>query len=77
MKTLRPPKPPTPESQKLAVMEWNQRHPIGIEVIVMRDHGEEFRSRTRSAAWVVGGHTAVVSVDGIAGGYLLNRVRPA
>jgi len=55
---------------------WNAANPIGTRVLVTLDAGSVLRTRTKSAAWMLGGHTAVIKVDGIAGGYLLNRVRP-
>lgn len=61
---------------------WNATHPIGTLVTVRKDSGEVLETRTRSEAWTLGaschgpGHTAVVMVDGIAGGYMLDRVKP-
>ncbi len=62
---------------ELEADRWNAEHPVGTEVLVTRDNGEEERTKTRSEAWVLSGHTAVVMVDGIAGGYLLSRIRAA
>lgn len=59
------------------VLTWNADNPVGAEVIVTKDDGTELRTKTRSEAWVLSGHTAVVMVEGIAGGYLLARVRRA
>jgi hypothetical protein len=58
------------------VAAWNARNPVGTRVSVRRDNGTALLSATCSEAWVLGGHTAVVMVDGISGGYLLNRVNP-
>lgn len=60
-----------------AALTWNVENPVGTEVIVTRDNGDELRTKTRSEAWVLSEHTAVVMVEGIAGGYLLSRVRRA
>lgn len=50
--------------------------PVGGAVVVTRDRGqEELRTRTRSLPWKVSGQ-AVVMVEGISGGYALERVRP-
>lgn len=54
---------------------WNATHPIGTDVYVTRDSGAVMRTRTRSVAWVICDHASVM-VDGISGGYLLERVRP-
>jgi hypothetical protein len=64
------------------VQEW-KNVPEGTPVIVTKDDGEQFRTKTRSIPWMLGessrgpGHTAVIKVDGISGGYLLERVRKA
>lgn len=58
------------------VDEWNAQHEIGTTVIVRRDSGQEVRTETRSQAWVLSGHTAVIMLNGISGCYSLDRVRP-
>lgn len=55
--------------------DWEQ-FAIGTDVIVTRDDGSELRTKTRSAPWMLCG-TPVVMVDGISGGYALERVRRA
>lgn len=60
----------------LHVSEWNDRYPPGSPVTVRLDSGEMRPTRTRSAAWLLGGHTPVVMLDGIAGCYSLARVMP-
>ena len=67
---------PNPAKQADAVEAWNKKHPEGTDVSVRRDDGTATVTKTRSPAWLLGGHTAVVMVDGIAGGYLLERVSP-
>lgn len=60
-------------------------HPAGTRVVVTLDDGSERETATRSQAWMLGaepsrgrgGHTAVVLLDGISGGYALRRVRLA
>jgi len=68
---------PSPEDQNALVVLWNHNHPVGTEVIRKDDLGKDHKTRTRSEAWVLGGHTAVIMVEGISGGYLLNRIRTA
>ncbi len=53
---------------------WNKLHPVGTPVTVTKDLGEKFETTTRSEAWVLGGHTPVILVVGISGGYSLARV---
>jgi hypothetical protein len=54
---------------------WNAVNPVGREVTLTRDNGEQLQTKTRSTAQVLSGHTAVIWVDGVAGCYLLDRVR--
>lgn len=56
--------------------KWNAHRPIGTEVEVKMDDDSIRRTKTRSEAWVMGGHTAMICVDGISGGYMLERVKP-
>lgn len=57
-----------------AVFDWNQQFPEGTPVKVRKDDGSILETKTRSAAWLMGGHSAMVMVDGISGGYMLERV---
>jgi hypothetical protein len=59
-----------------ACEEWNEKYPPGTEVIVTLDGGAQIRTKTRSDATVLGGHTPVIWVDGIVGCYRLDRVAP-
>lgn len=61
--------------QERDVAAWNEQHPEGTAVVVTKDDRSELETVTTSKAWMVGGHTAVVMVQGISGGYLLDRVR--
>jgi len=54
---------------------WNDKYKFPTAVILTDDDNVEHETRTRSIAWVLCGHT-VVEVDGRAGGYLLDRIRP-
>jgi adenosine/AMP kinase len=56
--------------------DWNNAYPIRQLVRVRKDDGSTIDTCTRSAAQVLSGHTAVIWVEGIAGCYLLDRVRP-
>jgi hypothetical protein len=57
------------------VEEWNRNVPVGTEVTRTDDLGVVHRTRTRSVAWIICDH-ASVQVEGIAGGYLLDRIKP-
>ncbi len=50
---------------------------IGDFVTYRTDAGALMSTRTRSAAYILSGHTPVVFVEGLAGCVLLDRVTPA
>ncbi len=62
-------------SAESVVKAWNNAHELGASVIVTNDFGEEIPTKTRSCAELLGGHTPVIWLDGIAGCYDLTRVR--
>lgn len=53
---------------------WNEKHAVGSAVVVTKDQGERITTKTRSAASNLGGHTAVIWLEGITGCYDLSRV---
>lgn len=58
--------------------QWNVMHPVGSRVAafpITRDE-QPLITRTRSAAWTLGGHTPVVMVEGYSGGIALTHVDP-
>jgi len=65
-------------SESAEIDQFNERVPVGTPVLfwpgVREGAGRE--SATRSAAWTLGGHTAVVLVEGYAGGIALTHVMP-
>ena len=59
-----------------AVEQFNVHHPVGTPVLYwpgLRE-GDGRESVTRSEAWLMGGHTPVVMVEGYAGGIALSHV---
>lgn len=56
---------------------WNAMHPVGIDVMVARDNGEQHCGKTRSEAYVSNSGDPVIFVTGISGYYLLSRVERA
>lgn len=58
--------------QQAMVDAWT--HPEGTPVIFRKDDGSIVETKTRSGAWMLGGHSAVVMLDGISGCYSLERV---
>lgn len=63
------------KNQLKLVAGWNKKYPEGTEVIVKKDNGAEIKTKTRSEAWLLGGHTAVILLEGISGCYALERIR--
>lgn len=62
-----------------AVDAWNECHPIGTPVTryrLIKPLREGNPTTTRSQAWVMGGHSAMVLVDDVAGGVALESVVP-
>ena len=62
------------DRQTALIGEFNTANQIGIEVDVKKDDGSIVRTKTRSKAWLMGGHTAMILLEGISGGYMLQRV---
>jgi len=56
---------------------WNNKNPIGTKVMrykLIKPLREGVETKTRSEAWVIGGHSVIVKVDGVAGGVLLESL---
>jgi len=74
--------PKGPKAHLALIEKWKDV-PEGTAVIVTKDDGTEFHTKTRSTPWMLGkssrdpGHTAVMMVEGISGGYGLWRIRKA
>lgn len=64
------------ELQRALVAAW-EGTPDGTPVVVTKDRGEQVATKTRSGPWLLGGHTAVIQLEGISGCYALERVRKA
>ena len=71
-----------PKAVQVLLDEWKDV-PEGTPVVVLKDDGTEFATKTCSGPWALGvssrgpGHTAVIMVEGISGGYSLCRIRKA
>lgn len=70
------PKRKSQEQLSAEASNWNAKNPIGTSVKVINDRGGSFFTVTTSEAWVMGGHSVMVKLRGISGGYLLERVTP-
>ena len=76
---MKRPKPPTPEQLEKQINDWNASHPVGTPVMrykLIEPLREGNETKTRSEAWIMGGHSAMVMVDGVAGGVCLESVKP-
>lgn len=54
--------------------KFNAAHQVGASVSVKLDSGEVRETVTNSEAQVMGGHSAVIWLDGVSGCYDLERV---
>lgn len=68
--------PPLGRDPHHAALMWSATHSEGTPVrYYPRKGSREFReTTTRSAAWVMGGHSAMVMVEGVSGGVSLDHV---
>lgn len=72
-------KPPTTQQLEKQVNDWNAQHPIGTRVMrykLIHPLREGNETQTRSEAWIMGGHSAMVMVEGVSGGVCLESVTP-
>ncbi len=74
--SLKPRERPSLKSQMEAVEHWNAKYTEGTVVHVRLDDGSQMTTQTASEAWLLGGHTAVILVDGISGAYSLSHCTP-
>ncbi len=68
---------PSAKDQQRRAHNWNLHYPVGTAVTVTLDDGTKKPTVTVCEAWVLGGHTAVILLDGITGAYNLERVEAA
>jgi hypothetical protein len=69
---------PNLEKLEAIAAQWNLTHPIGTRVMrykLINPLREPVETKTRSEAWVMGGHSVMVMVEGVSGGVLLESVR--
>ena len=56
------------------VKNWNQLNLVGSPCVYENDFGSKMSTKTRSEAWLLGGHTPVVLVDRISACVELERI---
>lgn len=70
-------RPPTAAQLAKTCAFFNTKHPVGTAVIYtsVRDDPQTARAtKTRSEAWIMGGHSVMVMVEGVSGGVLVDHV---
>ncbi|MDO9099698.1 MAG: hypothetical protein Q7V53_02990 [Caldisericota bacterium] len=68
-------KKPNVQKMQAECDAFNAAHPIGAEVFVQLDGVDEpFKTRTRSSAQILSGHTPVIWLENVSGCYLLECV---
>lgn len=58
--------------------DWTASHPVGtlvLRYLLLDPLREPMLTRIRSEAWVAGGHTIIVKVEGVAGGVLIGSLK--
>lgn len=65
----------TTKQQEQQVFNWNKNNAVGCSCEVKTDSGFAVKTHTKSEAYLLGGHTAVVLLDDVSGCYMLNRVK--
>lgn len=53
---------------------WNAENPVGSDVVLTKDSGEQVATKTRSEAYVCDAGYPVIFLEGVSGYYLLERV---
>jgi hypothetical protein len=75
---MKPPKRLSPAKLQAMVDDFNSRFPVGTAVLrfpsTERISGEGKETKTLSPAWVMGGHSAMVMLEGVSGGYSLDCI---
>lgn len=70
-------RPPTITQLNKTVADFNAAHPVGTPVIYtsVRDDPKSAKvTKTRSEAWVMGGHSVMVMVEGVSGGVCCEHI---
>ena len=58
--------------------KFNAANPVGSEVFVKLDGVDEpYKTKTKSEAQILSGHSAVIWLENVSGCYLLDRVKSA
>jgi hypothetical protein len=61
----------------MQALEFSEKYPVGTPVIYTDDFGKEIPTKITSEAWEIGGGSVIVKIEGKAGGYDIDRIKPA
>jgi len=64
----------TQESIQSRCDVFNEKNPVGSDVTVILDFGQQKETKVKYPAQILSGHAAVVWLEGISGCYDLSRV---
>lgn len=59
---------------KSKIEVFNEKHPVGASVVVVKDNGDKVKTTVKHPARILCGQVAVVWLDGLIGVYALNRI---
>lgn len=71
-------RPPSPKKLQAEVDRFNKRFPVGSQVLAWTGHmgdGPGKPGTVKAPAYVLGGHTAVASIDGVRGCVAVSHIR--
>jgi hypothetical protein len=57
------------------VKDWNEKHPVGSQCVLIKDAGDSTPTKTRSEAWRLPWGGALVCIEGKSGGWDIGRVK--
>ena len=67
------------DTRRKRISDWNEKYPVGTPVTrykLINPLEDGAVTKTRSEAWLMGGHSAMVMVEGVPGGVTLESVVP-
>lgn len=75
MNNHRQPTQPSALQLNQQVTSWNARYPVGSSVSY-RSRSKLIGTKTTSEAWIMGGHSVMVRLEGVSGAYSIDHLKP-
>ena len=75
MNNSRNPRQPSALQLNQQVTSWNARYPVGSSVSY-RSRSKLIGTKTTSEAWIMGGHSVMVRLEGVSGAYSIDHLKP-